>query len=52
MDEVPDATVESLTKRMLATNLAAIHVRAYHYLRVHAHSVDCVTDISQRMCDW
>lgn len=32
MDEVPDATVESLTERVLAANLAAIHVRVYHRL--------------------
>ncbi|KAF8547706.1 cytochrome P450 [Imleria badia] len=28
MDEVPDATVESMTKRMLTVNLAAIHTSA------------------------
>ncbi|KAF8554881.1 hypothetical protein OG21DRAFT_1012793 [Imleria badia] len=28
MDKVPDATVESMTKRMLTVNLAAIHTSA------------------------
>ena len=53
MDEVPDAMAESLAKRVLSANFAAIHVRAYHRLQVYhdVHPMRCLTDVSQRMCE-
>ena len=35
MDEVPDATVESLTKQLLSANFVAIIVRVYRRLGVY-----------------
>ena len=52
MDEVPDATVESLTQRVLAINFGAVHVRTYHRLSLYnIHLIHCITDNIHCMCD-
>ena len=52
MDEVPDATVESLTQRVLAINFGAVHVRTYHRLSLYnIHLIHWITDNIHCMCD-
>ena len=51
MDEVPDASVESLTKQVLAANFAANFVRVYRCFCMYVQLIHRVTDIRQCMCD-